>query len=61
MKKICLILLIISLSIAFLGFDKTNKKEVSREEIKLKVDELLSKMTLEEKIGQMTGYSSGYL
>ncbi len=54
MKKLYFTLLIISLSIAFLGFDKTDKKEISKDEIKLKVDELISKMTLEEKIGQMT-------
>jgi beta-glucosidase len=54
MKKLYFILFIVSLSIAFLGFDKTDKKEISKDEIRLKVDELLSKMTLEEKIGQMT-------
>jgi beta-glucosidase len=54
MKKFYLILLIISSSIAFLGLNKTNEKAINKSEIKLKVDELLSKMTLEEKIGQMT-------
>ncbi len=54
MKKFYFILLIIILSISFLGIDKTTEKEINKDEIKLKVDELISKMTLEEKIGQMT-------
>jgi beta-glucosidase len=54
MKKFYFIFLIISLSIAFLGIDKANKNEIRNDEIKLKVDELISKMTIEEKIGQMT-------
>jgi beta-glucosidase len=54
MKKFYFILLIVSLSIVLLGIDETNNENINKEEIKLKVDELLSKMTLEEKIGQMT-------
>ena len=49
-KTIFIAILIFNL----VGFDSVNRKELFSEEIKLRVDELLSKMTIEEKVGQMT-------
>ncbi|MCF8354897.1 MAG: hypothetical protein K9H48_10635, partial [Melioribacteraceae bacterium] len=45
---------IIMISIMYLGFAVKTDEQISDEKIDKRIDAILSKMTIEEKVGQMT-------
>ena len=54
MKPLYTSILIAIVIFNLVGFNSISKKEIFSEELKLRVDELLAEMTIEEKVGQMT-------